>query len=411
MKRLGIYGGSFNPIHIGHIRAARSFYDEMKLDELIIMPTAVSPFKASDSDNDPRERLKMAKAAFENDERSITVSDYEIEKGGSSYTYLTLEHFSSPDTELYFLMGTDMLLSLDNWKNPDIILKLATVCHVRRENTDPDTEREISEAKARYESKYNAKIIDLALVPLEISSSKIRRAVKDGQSISDFVTPEVEAIIKADRLYLPCPLYATVRKLVREKRWRHIFATEEEALRLADIFDLSQSDKEKLRTAAVLHDITKYLTRGEHLDLLNEMGVTPDEGTLASEKTLHQMTGAYLAKKLHPDKVDGAVFDAIRYHTTGKADMPLMTKLMYLSDFIEPTRTFPDCVRLRGIFYSMIGRGDKLKTLDEIMLISLDMTIADLIDNGHPIHSDTEKAREYIKEKLKENNYGRKESI
>ena len=91
--------------------------------------------------------------------------------------------------------------------------------------------------------------------------------------------------------------------------------------------------------------------------------------------------------------------------------MPITTKLMYLSDFIEPTRTFPDCVKLRAIFYGMIEKGDKLKTLDEIMLISLDMTIADLKDNGHPIHSDTEKAREYIIEKLKENNYGRKESI
>ncbi len=411
MKRLGIYGGSFNPIHIGHIRAANAFYDEMKLDELIIMPTAVSPFKTNDTDNDPHERLKMAKAAFENDGRNVTVSGYEIENGGNSYTYLTLEHFSSPENEMYFLMGTDMLLSLDRWKNPDIILKLATVCHARREDIDPETENAIEEAKARYKNDYNARIIDLDLTPFEVSSSQIRQAVKEGKSISNFVTPEVEEIIRNDRLYLNCPLYATVRKLVREKRWKHIFATEEEALRLSDIFDLPQSDKEKLRVAAVLHDITKYLTRDEHLALLKEMGVTPDEGTLASDKTLHQMTGAYLAKKLHPDAVDDTVFDAIRYHTTGKADMPITTKLMYLSDFIEPTRTFPDCVKLRAIFYGMIEKGDKLRTLDEIMLIALDMTVADLKENGHPIHSDTEKAREYIIEKLKENNYGRKESI
>ena len=84
---------------------------------------------------------------------------------------------------------------------------------------------------------------------------------------------------------------------------------------------------------------------------------------------------------------------------------------MYLSDFIEPTRTFHDCVKLRAIFYGMIGKGDKMRILDEVMLISLDMTVADLIENGHKVHSDTEKAREYIKEKLKENDYGRKESI
>ena len=411
MKRLGIYGGSFNPIHIGHIRAANAFYDEMKLDELIIIPTAVSPFKTNDPDNDPYERLKMAKTAFENGKRNVTVSDYEIEKGGKSYTYLTLEHFSSPDTELFFLMGTDMLLSLDGWRNPDIILKLATVCHIRREQIDPETEKAIEEAKARYEKEYGARIVDILSEPFEVSSTQVRNAVKEGKSISDLVTPEVERIIKNDRLYLSCPLYATVRKLVREKRWRHIFGTEEESLCLSKIFDLSEMDRERLRRAAVLHDITKYLTREEHLSLLSEMGVTPDEGTLSSDKTLHQMTGAYLAKKLHPDMVDDAVFDAIRYHTTGKADMPLLTKLMYLSDFIEPTRTFPDCVKLRAIFYDKIEGGNKLKTLDEIMLISFDMTIADLIENGFPIHEDTKKGREYIIEKLKENNYGRKESI
>ena len=411
MKRLGIYGGSFNPIHIGHIKAANAFYDEMKLDELIIMPTAVSPFKTDDLDNYPRERLKMVNAAFENSDRNILVSDYEIEKGGKSYTYLTLEHFSSPENELYFLMGTDMLLSLGGWKNPDIILKLATVCHIRREDVDPETEKAIEEARSRYEKEYNARIIDLVSEPFEVSSTEIRNAVKEGKSISDLVTQEVEDIIKKDKLYLTCPLYAAVRTLVKEKRWKHIFGTETEAKSLARIFDLSETDSERLRCAALLHDITKYLTRDEHLAFLEGVGVTPDEGTLLSDKTLHQMSGAYMAKKLYPDYVDDAVFDAIRYHTTCKAGMPLLTKLMYLCDFIEPTRTFPDCVKLRAIFYEMIEKGNKLRTLDEIMLISLDMTIADLKDNGHPIHSDTEKAREYIIEKLKENNYGRKESI
>ena len=241
MKRLGIYGGSFNPIHIGHIKAANAFYDEMKLDELIIMPTAVSPFKTDDPDNDPRERLKMVNAAFENSDRNILVSDYEIEKGGKSYTYLTLEHFSSPENELYFLMGTDMLLSLDGWRNPDIILKLATVCHIRREDVDPETEKAMEEAKSRYEKEYNAKIIDLVSEPFEVSSTEIRNAVKEGKSISGLVTQEVEDIIKKDKLYLTCPLYAAVRTLVKEKRWKHIFGTEAEAKSLARIFDLSES--------------------------------------------------------------------------------------------------------------------------------------------------------------------------
>ncbi len=402
MKRVGIYGGSFNPIHLGHIKSARAFYDAMKLDELIIMPTAVSPFKVNSVENDPNERLKMVRAAFENDERNITVSDFEISNGGTSYTYLTLEHFSNPENELFFLMGTDMLLSLEGWKNPDIILRLASVCHARRKDSDPETEKAIREAITSYKNNYNAKIYDLDTEPFEISSTVIRNAVKEGKDISSFVSPEVGAIIEGDRLYRSCPLYATVRRLVREKRWKHIFATEDEALRLADIFELSGENKEKLRRAAVLHDITKYFTYGEHISCLSEMGITLDSETLASEKTFHQISGAYLARKLHPDLVDDDVFDAIRYHTTGRENMPLLTKLMYLSDFIEPTRTFPDCVKLREIFYDRIKEGDRMRTLDEVMLLSLDMTIADLKENGFPIHSDTEKGREFIYKTLKE---------
>jgi nicotinate-nucleotide adenylyltransferase len=113
MKKLGIYGGTFNPIHNGHIKAAEAFYDTVGLDELLIMPTFVSPHKEMMKGDDPSYRLEMTSLAFDGNVRNITVSDYEISKGGKSYTYLTLEHFSSSDTELFFLMGTDMFLCLD----------------------------------------------------------------------------------------------------------------------------------------------------------------------------------------------------------------------------------------------------------------------------------------------------------
>ncbi len=401
MKRLGIYGGTFAPIHYGHIRAARAFYDGLSLDELLIMPASIPPHKEISFENEPTLRFEMAKAAFEDESRNITVSDYEISEGGKSYTYLTLEHFSNEGVKLFFLVGTDMLLSLDKWKNPDKIFSLCTICHVRRSDTDDKTEALISEAKNRYKYNYNADITDVNVEPFEVSSTEIRNAIREGGDISPYVPRAVEKIILEARLYRSSPLYKTVRENVKRKRWAHIFSTEDEAMRLSDIFDLQDEDKQRLRSAAILHDLTKYYTKDEHISYLNSIGAEVDDDTLKSEKTLHQLSGAYLSKKLHPDIVDDAVFNAIRYHTTGREDMSLIEKLMYLSDYIEPTRTFPDCVKLRKMFYDRIKNADKIRALDEIMLESFDMTISDLIKNSLPVHRDTAKGREYIIKQLK----------
>ncbi len=403
MKRIGIYGGTFAPIHVGHVKAARDFYDALSLHELLIMPTFISPHKSLRSDDDPRLRLEMARLAFENDGRNISVSDYEISKGGKSYTYLTLEHFSSPDVKLYFLMGTDMLLSLGSWRHPEKILSLCTVCHVFREEKDEKVKDAVREAKERYKREYGAEIIEIESEPFEVSSSEIRAKCAENRDITALVPHKVKDYINRNRLYRSSPLYATVRENVKEKRWAHIFGTEEAALDLSRIFELDDKDSERLRTAALLHDLTKYYSASEHLSYLESIGVTPDEYTVRSEKTYHQLSGAYKARELHPDLVDGAVFNAIRYHTTGKADMSLLEKLMYLSDYIEPNRTFPDCVTLREMFYSkIIDSKNKEKTLNEIMAVSFDMTVNDLVSNGHPVHPDTEAGREYIKKLLNE---------
>jgi ribosome silencing factor RsfS/YbeB/iojap len=189
-------------------------------------------------------------------------------------------------------------------------------------------------------------------------------------------------------------------------RLRHVFSTTDEALRLAELCGIDKEQTESLRIAAALHDITKYYTVSEHTEYLEGRGVTVDSDTLKSEKTLHQMSGAERARELFPDKVDRDVYDAIRYHTTGRAGMTLIEKLMYLADYIEPCRTFPDCVKLRECFYSRINNGEDRDTvLTDTLILSLEMTINDLKENGLPIHSDTVSALEYLKgeKKMEEN--------
>lgn len=397
MKRLGIYGGTFNPVHMGHIRAAEAFYDAVELDELLIMPTYVSPHKEMEKGDDPVYRLEMATLAFEGNERNITVSDYEIEKGGKSYTYLTLEHFSCTDTELYFLMGTDMLLSLEKWREPQRIMDLATIVLIRREN-EPATKELIEAAVKRLKERFGARIEQVKVEPIELSSSEIREWISEGDSVYGLVPENVENYIRSYRLYHSDPLYEAVRALVPKKRLKHIFGTEEEALRLALIYELDPEDAERLRIAALLHDITKYYTADEHISYLNGQGIEVEADAVKSGKTLHQLSGAYKARELFPDIVDDRIFGAIRYHTTAKADMGILEKLMYLADYIEPNRTFPDCVTLRDYFYGRINKNeDKDEVLLDTLIMSLEMTVKDLIENGHPVHSDTINALEFLK--------------
>ncbi len=181
--------------------------------------------------------------------------------------------------------------------------------------------------------------------------------------------------------------------LVGDKRMPHVLGTEEECLRLAGLFRLSETDTERLATAALLHDITKRLTTEEQLLFLSTRGMTVGEDTLRSEKTLHAVTGAELARERYPSLTDDAVFGAIRWHTTGRAGMTLLEKLLYLADYIEPTRRFEDCVKLRECFYARSGEEDLLPVLDDTLILSFDMTIGDLLRQRRPIHPDTVSAR------------------
>ena len=187
-----------------------------------------------------------------------------------------------------------------------------------------------------------------------------------------------------------------VSEFVGEKRLIHILGTETECKRLAEIFSLSGEETEKLKVAALLHDITKGFSVKEHCEYMEKIGREFSEENLKSEKTLHAITGAFMAKELFSELADDLVFSAILFHTTGKEDMSLPQKLLYLADYIEPNRTFKDCVELRKYFYDRIENEDREKVLDDTLTLSFDLTISDLIKNGCIIHSDTVKARNYL---------------
>lgn len=200
IMRIGIYGGTFAPVHNGHVKAAQEFFRQMELDLLYIMPAAVPPHKQLDANDDPRHRLKMCELAFGNMER-VFVSDMEILREGPSYTVDTLRALTGEDRRLFLLMGTDMMLTLDRWREAEEIFRLCYPVYMRREN-DPIIEGHIVAKNKEYLTKYGKIVRRVPMEFVDISSTEIRNRVRAGESIDDVVPAAVARYIKENKLYV-----------------------------------------------------------------------------------------------------------------------------------------------------------------------------------------------------------------
>ena len=200
ITRIGIYGGTFAPIHNGHVNAAKAFMDQMQLHYLFVIPTSITPDKIRDEGDDAHHRMKMCELAFEG-ETGVIISDMEIERGGISYTVDTLRSLARDDRRLFMLVGTDMALKLDTWREPEEIFKLCYPTYVRRES-DKLLEAQIIEKNTKYLNEYG-KICRRIMTPeIELSSTEIRKMVKEGKDISHLVPQKVAEYIKENKLYL-----------------------------------------------------------------------------------------------------------------------------------------------------------------------------------------------------------------
>ena len=199
IRRVGIYGGTFAPPHIGHVEAAKAFMKQMRLDYLYVIPTAIPPHKKTDFDIDPFHRLAMCDLAFSGID-GVIVSDLELRRGGISYTVDTLRELTAPDTRLFLFCGTDMFLTLDQWYCADEIFKLCYPIYIRREN-DPFITNRILKKIGEYTEKYNAIVRRVVSEPIEISSSLVRNTLRAGGDISSMVDPQVKMYIDDHNLF------------------------------------------------------------------------------------------------------------------------------------------------------------------------------------------------------------------
>lgn len=333
MEKIGIFGGTFDPVHNQHVSLAKKAIEILGLDKLIIMPTFLPPHKSVLPTNSA-DRLNMLRLAFKN-ESKIEVSDYEILKGGTSYTYLTVEHFKSLyDAELYFLVGEDMLINFKHWKFPERILKNVRLAVFGRDGMSGDVEKE----REYFKKNFNSDFIWLNFSGLNLSSSKIRVYSSFGLDIVNMVPLCVKDYIEKNNLYSPDGYTEFVKKTLTKKRLIHTANVVLTALTKAKELGL---DENKIKIATTLHDCAKYL-KAEDFDEFSVPSDMPDA-------VVHAYLGAFVIEKVLKI-TDTDIIDAVRYHTTGKPNMSTLSKLVFVADMIEEGRTYDGVDELREYF-------------------------------------------------------------
>lgn len=393
--KIGIYGGTFNPIHLGHMEAARFAAEYLKLDQLCLVPTGIPPHKQLEPDApSPEQRLEMAELAAGSIGPDVQVSDAELRREGRSYTLDTLRQFRKehPGDKLYLLMGTDMFLTFHRWRDPGEIAKLCTLCAFGR--SEKDTETLFAVQREFLKETYQADSVTIALPHItDISSTQLREALGRGEG-REFLDPAVYGFILREGLYgvnadlkhLPLDqLRCVSMSMLKHSRMAHVLGTEETAAKLALRWDV---DVEAARRAALLHDCTKRLNGEQHEQIIRQYHIELDPVEAGEVKLYHAITGAAVAR--HVFGVSKEIESAIRWHTTGKANMTTLEKIIYLADYIEPNRDFCDLTELREL---------AARDLDAALLLGLEMSIKSIQDRGIEVNSHSVQARDYLKGK------------
>ena len=380
--RIGIFGGSFDPVHIEHIRVAQAAIDTLGLDRLLIMPAFAPPHKSGRVLADNGARLEICRLAFSGVEKA-EVCDFEIAQGGVSYTYLTCRHFKQAfkGAELFWLVGTDMLRDFPTWKNPDDILSNATLAVCAR-NEKKDW---VEEEQKRFFERFGKNFVCVGYNGADVSSTKIRVLAAAGENFSAFVSPSVFEYIQKCGLY-EIPRAKDALALQKPSRKAHSLRVAFVAAARATALKL---DEKKATLAALFHDCAKNLPPDHPL---LQGFIPPSDWGEVPESVLHQFSGAYVAERAFGVN-DQEVLDAVRYHTSGKPQMTELGKLIFLADMVEDERQYDGVDKIRFAFYN--------QSLDEALTLALKETVEFLQKKEAEVYPLTISALKYYEKKEK----------
>lgn len=387
MERVGLLGGSFNPVHYGHLHLARAALDSGYVDRVLFLPSGNPPHK-HDGLADKQCRYEMVELAL-TDETGMEVSREEIDRPGVIYTVDTLHrlHAQMPQSELIYLIGADTLRLLDTWRRIDEVIRVCGFLVMLRPGED-DAE---ADRYAQVWRSRGARIDFLDAGKMEISSTQIRAAAASGEPLTDEVPLLVEGYIRSHGLYgsdqgdghsmKRDKMLYKLRKTLDAQRFEHTLGVEETARKMALMFGVSE---EKASLAGLLHDCAKCMTLSQMVKAARHLPLDPV--MKESKALMHSVAGMCIAQTVY-GVTDPEVLGAIRWHTTGRAGMTRLEKIIYLADMIEPHRKpYPGLEELREAC---------LTDLDEALLMALRMSLDHVRQQGKTLHPDTMAALAY----------------
>ena len=322
--RIGILGGTFDPVHSGHTALAQAALEKLSLDAVWLMPSGEPPHKKPFAGR--ADRLTMARLAAE-DLPGVEVCEEEILRPGETYAADTLKALKKqyPDDEFVYILGSDAAGRVHKWKNAEKVMKLCSFACVLRAGAEQQT----PEGMTRLE-------VEIA----DISSESIRARIMAGGAAGDDVPPKVAEYIARRGLYIAAmteqEIIEDLRKRLKPSRFAHTMGVAYTAAELASLNGIYPG---KAYIAGLLHDCAKNLS-DEKLKKLAEVSGA-DEEEMAVKPVLHAPVGAYVAKERY-GVVDNEVLCAIRRHTVGAEDMSLLDAIVYVADMIEPGRKYFD---------------------------------------------------------------------
>ena len=329
--RIGIYGGSFNPVHNGHIHLAETAVKELGLDRLYLLPSKKSPHRSMAEYAPDEDRLEMLRLACKGNDK-LCVSDYETKSDRVSYTIYTVEHFREqyPDAELFLLVGSDMFLSFETWHRYEEILANATLCVVSREKGDFPKLMKKAEELGKY-----GRIQVSEAPPTEVSSTEVRKKIAKNEDFTCYLDENVVQYIRLRGLYSsrgekelqynPDDKKKYLKAHLSVKRFTHSVNVADECRKLALKYG---EDPDKAYFAGLLHDICKEMPEAEQRALVKDSGYTVCREELETRSLLHGIAGAYFIKKeFGVEDID--ILNSIRFHTVGRAGMSRLEEYIW----------------------------------------------------------------------------------
>ena len=377
MRRTGLFGGTFNPPHVAHLRLAEKAIEGARLDRVIIMPAFIPPHKAAPELLKSEDRFELCRRTFCGEK--FEISDLELRRKGKSYTVQTLEELKKlyPDDEFFLIIGSDMLLSFKNWYRYEDILKYASLCVMTREKA-------VSRKTLFEYCKNELKLLSEDFIILdsdafELSSTEVRQKAKEGKNLSNMLTEKANEYIKEKSFYSDIS-YEKIKALLKERldehRYIHSLGVADSAKELAVRFG---ADENKAYLAGLLHDITKNETNERQLKLFESDGIILNQVEKNNPKLWHAMTAPIFIKN-ELGVSDEEILSAVRYHTTGRASMSLLEKIVYIADYISAERDYPDVDVMRAL---------AKESLEKAALYSLEYTLKKLSKSELVIHNDS----------------------